>query len=66
MHGSSALRIRWAAVLSSEGSGGGKRPLLPVSLSSSSSLVSGKRVFDPIRSNQDCHGAYSNQPKGSP
>ena len=27
--GSSALRIRWATVLQSKGSGGGKRPPLP-------------------------------------
>ena len=52
--------------LSSKGSGGGKRLPLPLSLSSSSFLVSGKRVFGPIRSIQDCPGAYSNQQKGGP
>ena len=31
---------------------------------SSSSLVSGKKIFDPIGSNQDCCGAYSNEQKG--
>ena len=48
--GDSAPRIRWAKVLSSTGRGGGKRPPLPLSSTSNSSLVSGKRVFDPIRS----------------
>ena len=37
--------------LSSKGNGGQKRPPLPLSSSSSSSLVSCKRVFDPIKSN---------------
>ena len=31
----------------------------------SSSFIPGKRVFDPMRSHSDCHGAYSNQQKGS-
>ena len=34
--------------------------------SSGSSLVSGKRVFDPIRLNEDGQGAYSNQQKAGP
>ena len=29
-----------------------------------SSFVSGKRISDPTRSNQDCYGAYSNSQKG--
>ena len=41
----------------------GKRLLIPLSLGSSSSLISGKRVFDPVRSNKDGQGAYSNQQK---
>ena len=38
-------------VFSSKGSGGGERPPLPLSWTRSSSLVSGKRVFDPMRLN---------------
>ena len=64
--GDSALRIRWATILSSKGSGGGEKLPLPLSSSSSSSLVSSKGIFDPMRSNKDCHGAYSNQQKGGP
>ena len=58
--GGSALRIQWATVLSSKGTGCGKRLPLPLSSSSSSSLEYSKRVFYPKRSNRDCHGAYSN------
>ena len=49
--GDSALSIKWAIILLSKGSGVGKRPPLSLPLSSNCSLVSGKRVFDPISSN---------------
>ena len=44
-HRSSILRILWAPVLSSKGSGGWKRHRLFLSGSSSSSLVSGKECI---------------------
>ena len=50
--------------------GGGEDHLPPHSLSrgqayiTSSIFTSGRRAFDPVRSNQDCQGVYSNQQKG--
>ena len=62
-----ALRIGWAAILQSKGKGGEENHLfLFLGVVASPRYPSRKRVVNPIRSNQDCSHAYSNQQKGSP
>ena len=61
--GASAPRIRWVTFYNPREEENGKRLLIPLSLGSSSSLISGRRVFGPVRSNKDGQGAYSNQQK---